>query len=600
MSFLKAKDLWQPNENYRAQARYKSLVAYNNKLYICTETHTSGETFSENADKFTPVADGGGQLAGTWDMTPLGATLTPMDVTVGASVDSGNAERVVSNVGSSPLSIVSSSLPAAENSPVVVRNVIDIVTYNPVYLYFGFVNIEADLNDFFNLLNEQPMPSITGGVMLSANQDNFFFSINLSTGVTAQVNDNLLHSTGQLVYFKYEIVDNVYNVYAKVETNPTYQLMTQFPASSVPNGVKPFVMGLYAASSYNGTFNILSFGGNPGSPELPSDPIGKRYLVSAAGSYNEETTQVGDIVEFVSLNDIVVTRDANVFQNSIDSVLSSIQQQIDTNAPKGKKEVQVLTNLTFQNQINYFNMSVQLSKEVLIFDFGDFSDKTYMRVQLSQKSIDNVDCIVIFKFGQTSTENVLPNSLKLIVDTAQYSVIGDAEDAGGGSGTILSYGFDLANTRSLTFHYVDGRLIPIGRKKWSVVLANNFKISSSYLMSDTQTINYDLTPLSSFDYPLSYSDTNRIILTAQNDINSATVVINRGDYTLLDSVNESGISLEIDSNGYTLYNISVYYADKNDNLVLIKQFYNMSPVTGYYRYIFFPKSLQLVSDIRNP
>lgn len=601
MSFLKTKDLWAPNQFYRAQSRYKSLIAYNNKLYICTTSHTSGQTFAENADKFTPVADGGGQLAGTWDMTPIGASLLPLDQTYGASVTVSGGENVIHNVGNSPLSIISSSVNAAENSPIQFRNVIDITTYNPAFIYFGFVNSDAQLSDFALMLSNQPTPSITGGLLLTCNQDNSFTTVNLSTQSVGSVTDGLQHTTGQIISYKYEIVDGVYNVYAKVESNPTYQIMGQFPASTVPNGVKPFVMGLYVLSSFNGTFNVITLGGNAGSPVLPVDPVGKRYLVSAAGSYHNEHADVGDVVEFVTLNDIIVTRDVNVLQNSLDGVFSSLQQQIDTNAPQGKKQEQVVTGLTFQNQVNYFNLSVQLNKEILVFNFGSFTDKTYMRVNLSQKSFENIDCIVVFKFDQSSTYNLPQDTTVLQISTAQYSVMGDVEDSGGGSGISVNYGFDIANTRSLTFRYINGRLIPIGRKIWTNILTNSFKISRPDLMSDTQTATYDLNPLGSFNYPLKYSDTKNIKLITQNDVNTATIVINRVlNYQSLDSVIEGGISLEIDSNGYTLYNINIYYADSNDNLVLIKQFFNLAPVSGYYRFTFFPKHNQLIADIRNP
>lgn len=56
MSFLKTNDIWRSGQYYRSQERYKSLVAYNNKLFICTQSHTSGATFDENADKFTSVS----------------------------------------------------------------------------------------------------------------------------------------------------------------------------------------------------------------------------------------------------------------------------------------------------------------------------------------------------------------------------------------------------------------------------------------------------------------------------------------------------------------------------------------------------------------
>lgn len=72
MSILKVNDFWRSGEKYISTSRYKSLVLYQNKFYICSETHESGLTFNENADKFLLVSGGGGggslEPQGEWDV----------------------------------------------------------------------------------------------------------------------------------------------------------------------------------------------------------------------------------------------------------------------------------------------------------------------------------------------------------------------------------------------------------------------------------------------------------------------------------------------------------------------------------------------------
>lgn len=571
----------------------------NNKLFICTQSHTSGATFDENADKFTSVSDAGGQLAGTWDMTPVGATALPLDDTYMASVNQlldGTYE--ISNIGHSGLSVVSSTSLAIQNSAIEFTNVINTNTYDPAFIYFGFINVEADLADFTALLTQQTPPSISGGILMVTTANSDFSVLNLFAGTAGTVSDGLVHTNGQKILFKYDILDGLYRVYAKVETNPTYQFMGQFPISSATNGIKPFIFGLYASTTVVGTFNITTLGGDAGSPVLPVSPVGKRYLVSTPGQYNNEHANVGDIVEFVNINDIIVTRDVNILQDSLDVTFSSLQQQIEANTPNGVKPSQIISGLTFQNTTNYFNLSYQLNSEVLVFDFGTFIDKTYARVQLSQKSFHNIDCIIVFKFDESSTStNLSPNVMKLVIDSTLYSVLGDIEDATGGSGTSISYAFDLYKTRSLAFHYTNGRLVPIGRKEWAENPAARYKVSSPSKMSDSQVNNIDLTPTYSYLYPLTYSDTNRIVMVANDDINVASIIINRGEYTSLDSVSAGGIYLEINSNGHLLYNIYINYVDEYGNIGLVKELFTATPVSGRYCFVYFPKHNILVADI---
>lgn len=45
MALLRANDFWQPNTYYYSTNRYKSLIENNNLLYLCNESHLSGDVF---------------------------------------------------------------------------------------------------------------------------------------------------------------------------------------------------------------------------------------------------------------------------------------------------------------------------------------------------------------------------------------------------------------------------------------------------------------------------------------------------------------------------------------------------------------------------
>lgn len=58
MPLFKTNDFWSPNNTYYATSRYKSVIMYENQLYVCTDTHTSGSAFDES--KFDLIGGSGG------------------------------------------------------------------------------------------------------------------------------------------------------------------------------------------------------------------------------------------------------------------------------------------------------------------------------------------------------------------------------------------------------------------------------------------------------------------------------------------------------------------------------------------------------------
>lgn len=80
MPLFKKPDFWFPNNHYYANDRQKSVVMFNNQLYVCNTTHISGSTFDTNY--FTSISGSGGGLVATdWDIV-ASTTIEPPVITM--------------------------------------------------------------------------------------------------------------------------------------------------------------------------------------------------------------------------------------------------------------------------------------------------------------------------------------------------------------------------------------------------------------------------------------------------------------------------------------------------------------------------------------
>lgn len=101
MPLFKKPDFWFPNNRYYANDRQKSVVMFNNQLYVCNTTHISGSTFDTNY--FTSISGSGGGLVATdWDIVGTTTTLYPIQVMLNDTIDStfsqyGNVDIITAN-----------------------------------------------------------------------------------------------------------------------------------------------------------------------------------------------------------------------------------------------------------------------------------------------------------------------------------------------------------------------------------------------------------------------------------------------------------------------------------------------------------------------
>ena len=106
MPLFKKPDFWFPNNRYYANDRQKSVVMFNNQLYVCNTTHTSGSTFDTNY--FTSISGSGGLVATDWDIVGTTTTLPPeqTNVKLNGLIDTTFTDGVIEIItANNPLSL---------------------------------------------------------------------------------------------------------------------------------------------------------------------------------------------------------------------------------------------------------------------------------------------------------------------------------------------------------------------------------------------------------------------------------------------------------------------------------------------------------------
>lgn len=101
MPIFKKQDMWMPNTFYYATERYKSVIEYNNQLYVCTDTHKSNDNF--DIAKFSTPSEGGGgagggfSFGGDWDATDTVeiASIPSFDVLHNATISGNVLTRII-------------------------------------------------------------------------------------------------------------------------------------------------------------------------------------------------------------------------------------------------------------------------------------------------------------------------------------------------------------------------------------------------------------------------------------------------------------------------------------------------------------------------
>lgn len=164
MPLFKKHDFWFPNNRYYANDRQKSVVMFNNQLYVCNTTHISGSTFDTNY--FTSISGSGGLVATDWDIVGTTTTLPPeqTNVKLNGLIDTTFTDGVIEII--------------TANNP------LSLYPYGPGFAYGGYkLNIDRLDSEFKEIIIKDFNTTINDQVVFALSNKTVYDTMeNFSTG----------------------------------------------------------------------------------------------------------------------------------------------------------------------------------------------------------------------------------------------------------------------------------------------------------------------------------------------------------------------------------------------------------------------------------
>lgn len=566
--------MWNSNTHYYSSDRYKHMIEHNGSLYLCNEAHVSGSSFDDT--KFSPISGSGG-LAGTWDMTN---TTIPVVFDAFSGCDlTGTGPYTITPDETSSVTVASTILPTAINTPVVFENIINTSTFDPLGIYFGYVNVEATLEDIVSAFSSsQPTPSMTFACFGTIQENNTISYINGNTAQTGNVTDGLAHPTGQSISFKLMLNGADYELYAKVTSDSTYRLLTSYETLSALNGVKPVLVGSYIGGFTN-PITVIDFGSGLVDPVTPLNPIGKRYLVNGAGIYKNQAAVVGNVVEFIDIDNIFITEDIEDINDGISNIVVSLQQDIA--AIPVTNGVLTNTNITGSNDTVYTYVNVtDITTEMITVNYPTIPTPyvSFFNLNLRRELVDNSNLLIRVNFPIGSVD----------YNPDQYVFTINSGTIGGYDS--YHYRFDIMNISSMLFRCVNGMVeylgyVAAGNTEFSDILPNGGH--TIIIDADTSSTTYNIG---------NYSDIKHIILnnTTANLVDDIMIFLSSSVVNMkyLPQVNK-GMKISIIPGAGSFTNVRI-----NNTKVL----FPITPAAAgtFHYYVYLPEHDVLVADITNP
>lgn len=367
-----------------------------------------------------------------------------------------------------------------------------------------------------------------------------------------------------------------YELYAKVTSDSTYRLLTSHPMISAPNGVKPVIIGLYLGG-FTTPMTILDTGSSLIDPETPPNPIGKRYLVTGAGTYKNQTASVGNVVEFIDADNIFITEDIEDIDDGIGSIVVSLQQDIA--AVPVSEGVLTNTNITGTNVYTYVNVA-DITTEMVTVNYSAIpaSYVNFFNVNIRRGITNNSDMLVRINFPE---DNVSYNPDQYVF-TINSGTIGGFDS--------YHYRFDVKGISSLLFRCVNGMLEYLG---YIATVSGEF--SETLPFNGHEIIIDEVTPSITHNVG-NYSDIRHVILNNATSNPLDGIVINTAPTALsmkhLPQVMKDGIKISIIPGSGSFTNINI-----NGKIL-----FSSTPAASgtYHYYVYYPYHDILIQEATNP
>lgn len=327
MPLFKTNDFWMPNTFYYATERYKSVIEYNNQLYVCTDTHKSEDTF--NTSKFNTLSGSGGSLVeNLWDIDATTITNPPTTVniklndTLDATFNElGNQYTITANTNLTKYPIGTGYIFGGSKYNIELLDneykEIIIKDFNTVgYDYLLLIFSSLDFQDILPYIgNDLPLKSLTitlasfgggGQIVVSLNDDVNTIYIDSSVASTnelfdvrVRVNENVIevYLNNDLIVYKNFLGEPIETWQSYLGVNVNLYLLTFNVPTLLPRNSITYEMPL--------PFTVVESTTTVNPPDNAND--GDLFKLTSAGIYNGFNLSVNDRVIFQNnLQDLIL------------------------------------------------------------------------------------------------------------------------------------------------------------------------------------------------------------------------------------------------------------------------------------------------------
>ena len=417
---------WKPYKSYTNDPRIQDVVLYDNTIYVCSVSHISGATFSENANKFISAGSGGssggsgggsggssGGYAGEWDLN-TSVVVTPPAIgnlsfdTYVSSAPSGSSTSFVNTNPGTPLPGISIATLYGANISNVVGNFTGtrwVELSLPVYHYclVYLLNDDVSISDIPTLvLNDLISSTVTYdnyALLLLFRGDDFITRCTLrgnsdstpfiTTPVDVDsVTDNArrsfkvgINKTGNEII----IVNEENNTTIVSSPEPLLDFTKIFITGIVIDG-SLFTGGLITLSSLTDVGRLPLQSVSAGTVIIPpqSSQDGDIWSVANSGIYNDISLVDGDIVLFYNNRQNLVKlvdKSTEISQPEINNLINTaITKSVNTGAIKTAIAT-AINNIPPADSIDYQTRTYYNPLESIYF-YDNTTDTFYNNIEI--------------------------------------------------------------------------------------------------------------------------------------------------------------------------------------------------------------------------
>lgn len=506
MPLFKKPDFWFPNNRYYANDRQKSVVMFNNQLYVCNTTHTSGSTFDTNY--FTSISGSGGLVATDWDIVGTTTTLPPeqTNVKLNGLIDTTFTDGVIEII--------------TANNP------LSLYPYGPGFAYGGYkLNIDRLDSEFKEIIIKDFNTTINDQVVFALSNKTVYDTMeNFSTG--GGVGDSSL-----------QIIITSFNgcvVYIGINDSQNSSVgENNFPFSSsglvdVSIRINQEIIQVLIDNVLVGNLTALDWQSNITGPL-------NMYLVSAHldGLLNRSE------IKYQMITPFTVTESITIVEPPIDAIDGSLYQLTSASNYNGYA-LEENDYVIFQNSLQQLIIIPNTIVEIPTLVLDSFKNKVYERGIIDeiyeQMPVQSIQFTKFFTFLVLSTGFIYS-----ILDASNFTYINidplDNTFRIKNSGLLLARNSTGANNPNSNINIIDDDFLVL-----KTAITNN---SLPYQLIEENSYNKRIKPivlLQSYQHEIYLGEEigNKLFI-FDNTVDSSTIILNFAYYNSVQSPSYSHI-----------------------------------------------------------